>query len=285
MTPLRRRMIEDMELKNLSTRTINTYVSRVYNFATHFGRSPARLGRDDVRAYLLFLIQEKKVSWSVYNQTLCALRFCYEVTLGRKDVLERIPFPKQAKRLPVVLSTDEVAVFFAALVDVKHRAILMTAYAAGLRLSEVIGLRVDDIDSKRMVIRVRQAKGRRDRYVMLSPRLLALLREYWKLERPTDWLFPGDIPDHPITGKAVHKICVRAAGDAGLGKHVTVHTLRHSFATHLLEAGTDIRTIQVLLGHRKLETTAIYTHVSPAAVEATQSPLDRIQRLPGEARP
>jgi integrase/recombinase XerD len=285
MTPLRRRMIEDMKLKNLSARTINTYVSRVYNFATHFGRSPERLGRDDVRAYLLFLIQEKNVSWSVYNQTLCALRFCYEVTLGRKDVLERIPFPKQATRLPVVLSTDEVAAFFAALVDVKHRAILMTAYAAGLRLSEVIGLRVDDVDSKRMVIRVRQAKGRRDRYVMLSPRLLALLREYWKLERPTDWLFPGDVPGNPITGKAVHKICVRAAEDAGLGKHVTVHTLRHSFATHLLEAGTDIRTIQILLGHRKLETTAVYTHVSPAAVEATQSPLDRIQPLPGEARP
>jgi site-specific recombinase XerD len=278
-------MIQDMELKNLSTRTINTYVARVYNFAAHFGRSPERLGRDDVRAYLLFLIQEKKVSWSVYNQALCALRFCYEITLGRKDVLERIPFPKQAKRLPVVLGTDEVAAFFAALVDVKHRAILMTAYAAGLRLSEVTGLRVDDVDSKRMVIRVRQAKGRRDRYVMLSPRLLALLREYWKLERPTDWLFPGGVPGHPITGKAVHKICVRAARDAGLGKHVTVHTLRHSFATHLLEAGTDIRTIQILLGHRKLETTAIYTHVSPAAVEATRSPLDRIQPLPGEARP
>jgi integrase/recombinase XerD len=285
MTPLRRRMIDDMMLKNLSTRTINTYISRVSNFARHFGRSPQHLGRDDVRSYLLHLVQEKKVSWSVYNQTLCALRFCYEVTLGRKDVLERIPFPKQPKRLPVVLSPDEVARFFAALVDVKHRAILMTAYAAGLRLSEVIGLRVDDIDSKRMVIRVRQAKGRRDRYVMLSPRLLAVLREYWKLVRPTDWLFPGDIPGNPITGKAVHKICVRAAQDANLGKHVTVHTLRHSFATHLLEAGTDIRTIQVLLGHRKLETTALYTHVSPAAVEATQSPLDRIQPLPGEARP
>jgi integrase/recombinase XerD len=285
MTPLRRRMIEDMKLKNLSTRTINAYVSRVSNFASHFGRSPQLLGRNDVRSYLLHLIQEKKVSWSVYNQTLAALRFLYEVTLGRKDVLERIPFPKQPKRLPVVLSPDEVARFFAGLGDIKHRAILMTAYAAGLRLSEVIGLRIADLDSKRMVIRVRQAKGRRDRYVMLSPRLLALLREYWKVVRPTDWLFPGDVPGKPITGKAVHKICVRAAQDAGLGKHVTVHTLRHSFATHLLEAGTDLRTIQVLLGHRKLETTAIYTHVSPAAVEATRSPLDRIGPLPGESRP
>ncbi len=285
MTPLRRRMIEDMKLKNLSARTIETYVSRVSTFARHLGRSPQDLGRDDVRAYLLQLVQKKKVSWSVYNQTLAALRFLYEITLGRKDVLERIPVPKQPKRLPIVLSLDEVARFFAAVVGIKHRAILMTAYAAGLRLSEVTGLRVADIDSKRMVIRVQQAKGRRDRYVMLSPRLLAVLREYWKVVRPTDWLFPGDVPGQPITGKAVHLSCVRAARDAGLDKHVTVHTLRHSFATHLLEAGTDIRTIQVLLAHRKLETTESDTHVSPAAVEATRSPLDRIGPLPGESRP
>ncbi len=244
----------------------------------------AEARRDDVRAYLLHLVQ-KKVSWSSYNQTLGALRFLYEVTLGRKDVLERIPFPKQPKRLPVVLSLEEVTRFLAAVVGIKYRAILMTAYAAGLRLSEVTGLRVADIDSKRMVIRVRQAKGRRDRYVMLSPRLLAVLREYWKVIRPTDWLFPGDVPGQPISGKAVHLACVRAARDAGLDKHVTLHTLRHSFATHLLEAGTDLRTIQVLLGHSKLETTAIYTHVSPAAVEATRSPFDRIGPLPGESQP
>ncbi len=285
MTPLRRRMIDDMKLKNLSPRTIQAYVSRVGSFARHFGRSPQDLGRDEVRAYLLHLVQEEKVSWSVYNQTLAALRYLYEVTLARHDVLERIPCPKQPKRLPVVLSLDEVARMFSAIVTIKHRAILMTAYAAGLRLSEVTGLRIDDIDSKRMVIRVRQAKGRRDRYVMLSPRLLVLLREYWKVARPTQWLFPGDIPGRPITGKAVHKICVHAAQAADIGKHVTVHTLRHSFATHLLEAGTDIRTIQILLGHRKLETTAIYTHVSPTAVEATRSPLDRIEPLAGEARP
>jgi site-specific recombinase XerD len=233
---------------------------------------------------MLHLIQ-KKVSWSVYNQTLAALRFLSEVTLGRKDVLERIPFPKQPKRLPVVLSLDEVARFFAAVVGIRHRAILMTAYAAGLRLSEVTGLRVEDIDSERMVIRVRQAKGRKDRYVMLSPRLLTLLREYWRAARPTEWLFPGDVPGQPITGKAVYMVCVQAARTAGLGKHVSVHTLRHSFATHLLEAGTDLRTIQVLLGHRKLETTAVYTHVSPVKVQATCSPLDRLGPLPGEPRP
>src|SRR5262249_36698311 len=208
MTPLRRRMIDDMRLKNLSPRTIEIYVSRVSTFARHFRRSPERLGRDDVRAYLLHLIQKKKVSWSAYNQTLGALRFLYDVPLGPKDALEPIPFPKQPKRLPVVLSVDEVTRFLAAVVGIKPRAMLMTAYAAGLRLSEVTSLRVADIDSKRMVIRVRQAKGRRDRYVMLSPRLLAVLREYWKVIRPTDWLFPGDVPGQPISGKAVHLGCV-----------------------------------------------------------------------------
>ena len=198
MTPLRRRMIEDMKLRNLSARTINAYVLRVRFFAGHFGRSPEQLGRDDARAYFLCLVQEKKVSWSVYNQTLCALRFLYEVTLGRKDVLDRIPFPKQPKRLPVVLGSEEVATFLAGLIDVKHRAILMTAYAAGLRLSEVVGLRVDDIDSKRMVVRVRQAKGRRDRYVMLSPRLLALLRETGRsFGRPTGFS-PGTSQTNPL---------------------------------------------------------------------------------------
>jgi integrase/recombinase XerD len=285
MTPLRRRMIEDMKLRNLSPRTIEAYAMRVGAFARHFGRSPQDLGRDDVRSYLLLLVQEKHVSWSVYNQTVAALKFVYEVTLQRQGVLQRIRCPKQPKKLPVVLSLEETARFFAAIVGLKHRAILMTAYAAGLRTSEVVALRVDDIDSKRMIIRVRQAKGQRDRNVMLSPRLLALLREYWKVARSTEWLFPGDVPGRPITDGAVNHICVQASRAAGLGKHVTVHTLRHSFATHLLEAGTDIRTIQVLLGHRNLKTTAIYTHVAPTAGETVRSPLDRLAPLPGEAQP
>ena len=284
MTPLRRRMIDDMQLRNLSPRTIDTYISRVGTFARHFGRSPEVLGPEDVRTYLLHLVQEKHVSWSVYNQTVAALRFVYEVTLERQGVMQRIRCPKQPKKLPVVLSLDETERFFAAILGLKHRAILMTAYAAGLRISEVVSLRIDDIDSKRMVIRIRQGKGGKDRYVMLSPRLLALLRRYWKAARPTEWLFPGDIPGNHITGKVVHKLCINAARGAGLGKHVTVHTLRHSFATHLLEAGTDLRTIQVLLGHRNLKTTAIYVHVSPTAVEATQSPLDRLAPLPGESQ-
>jgi integrase/recombinase XerD len=285
MTPLRRRMIEDMKLKNLAPSTIEVYTARAAAFARHFGRSPDALGREEVRSFLLHLVQEKHVSWSVYNQTVAALRFLYEVTLDRHGVMVRVPCPKQPKRLPTVLSLAETARFFSAIMSIKHRAILMTAYAAGLRISEVVALRVDDIDSQRMVLRVRQGKGRRDRNVMLSPRLLALLREYWKVARPSEWLFPGDVPGHPVTVGTVHRLCVQAARAAGLGKHVTVHTLRHSFATHLLEAGTDIRTIQLLLGHRNLKTTAIYTHVSPTALETTKSPLDRLDTLPGEPEP
>jgi integrase/recombinase XerD len=276
MTPLRQRMIEDMRLRNFAPRTVQVYVERVATFAKHFGKSPERLGLAEIRAYLLFLVREKRASWSYYNQALCALRFLYRVTLGKDWVLQGIPCPKGEKKLPVVLSPDEVAQFFEAVPHLKHRAILMTAYAAGLRVSEVVALRVDDIDSRRMVIRVRQAKGRKDRYVMLSSRLLEILRGYWKAARPTGYLFPGNDPDKPLTTRAVHQACQDARQAAGLGKHVTVHTLRHSFATHLLEAGTSIRVIQVLLGHRNLKTTAIYTHVSAATLEATQSPLDRL---------
>ena len=208
MTPPRRRMIDDMQLSNLAPRTIATYAMRVAAFARHFGRSPEALGPDEVRAYLLHLVQEKHVSWSVYNQTVAALKFLYEVTLERQGVLQRIRCPKQPKKLPTVLSTDEVARFFAAILGVKHRAILMTAYAAGLRVSEVVSLRVDDIDSQRMVIRVRQGKGRKDRYVMLSPRLLALLREYWKAARPDRMALPRRRPG-PTPSPA--RPCTRSA--------------------------------------------------------------------------
>jgi integrase/recombinase XerD len=276
MTPLRQRMIEDMRLRNYAPLTVKVYVERVAAFAKHFGKSPERLGAADVRAYLLYLVQEKHASWSYYDQALAALRFLYGTTLGKKWVLDDLASPRKQRKLPVVLSPDEVAQFFEAIDSLKHRAILMTAYAAGLRVSEVVSLRIDDIDSRRMVIRIRQAKGRKDRYVMLSPRLLAILREYWKAARPTQFLFPGDVPDRPITPRTVQKACRGAQEAAGLGKCVRVHTLRHSFATHLLEAGTNIRIIQILLGHRSLRTTAVYTHVSTAALEATRSPLDRL---------
>jgi site-specific recombinase XerD len=282
MTPLRQRMIEDMNLRNLAPRTVTVYVERVAKFAQYFGKSPEKLGLADVRAYLVHLVQKRHVSWSYYNQALCALRFLYNVTLGRAWIVKGIVCPKQEKKLPVVLSPAEVGQFFRVIENIKHRAILMTAYAAGLRVSEVVALRVEHIDSQRMVIRVRQAKGRKDRYVMLAPRLLDLLREYWKARRQqpnvrtSPWLFPGQDPARPMTAKSVHAACKAACEASGLSKRVTVHTLRHSFATHLLEYGTDIRTIQVLLGHRNIKTTALYTHVSTATLEATHSPLDRL---------
>jgi integrase/recombinase XerD len=284
MTPLRQRMIEDMKLRNLSPHTVEAYVDRVAAFAKHFGKSPQRLGPEDVRAYLVFLVEEKRVSWSYYGQTICALRFLYRVTLGKDWVVKGVVSPKKETKLPVILSPAEVTQFLEAVTSLKHRAILMTAYAAGLRVSEVVALQVADIDSGRMVIRVRQGKGHKDREVMLSPRLLAVLREYWKAVKPKLWLFPGQVPDRPSSAMTVYRACVQAGRDAGLGKHVTVHTLRHSFATHLLESGTNLRTIQLLLGHRSLRTTAVYTHVSAGSLQATQSPLDRLEPLT-EGRP
>jgi len=276
MTPLRRRMIEDMEMRNFSPHTVRIYLERVAAFAKHFGRSPERTRKADVRAYLVHLVQKKHVSWSYYNQAICALRFLYRVSLGRDWVIDSIPFAKPEERLPVVLGPEEVTRFFDAVPGLKYRALLMTAYAAGLRVSEVVALQPDDIDSQRMVIRVRPGKGRKDRFVMLSPRLLEILRTYWRAARPVGWLFPSRNPGQPLRSRSVHRACREACRTAGLGKHVTVHTLRHSFASHLLEAGTDLRTIQLLLGHRSIKTTSLYTHVTTATLTAIQSPFDRL---------
>ena len=276
MTALRRRMIEDMTLRNFAPHTIQVYVERVVTFARYYNVSPQDLGPEQIRAYLLYLVQQRHVSWSYFNQARCALQFLYRVTLGKDWVVEAVACPKQQKKLPIILSLDELVRFFKAVTNLKHRAILMTTYAAGLRLSEVRHLRVDDIDSQRMVIRIRQAKGHKDRYVMLSPRLLAILRQYWKAVRPRNYLFPGADPDRPINPRTVQEVCKAALRAAGIKKKVTVHTLRHSFATHLLEAGTDLRTIQILLGHQNLGTTARYLHISTAALKATHSPLDAL---------
>jgi integrase/recombinase XerD len=280
MTPLRRRMIDDMTLRNLAPKTIESYVQRISGFAQYFKTSPEHLGPDHVRAYLLHLVHERRLSWSHFNQVRSALRFLYSVTLKQDWVMQDIVCAKKPRTLPVVLSLDELTRFFAAITNLKHRAILMTAYAAGLRLSEVTHLRVADIDSQRMVIRVRQGKGQKDRYVMLSQNLLVVLREYWRVARPQDYLFPGVQPDRPISRRTVMNTCRDAREIAGLGKSVAVHTLRHSFATHLLESGTDLRTIQILLGHRSLSTTARYTHVATAASQSTQSPFDRLELPP-----
>jgi len=276
MTPLRRRMIDDMTLRNFTKATIKAYVRAVARFARYFRCPPDRLGREHVRAYLLHLLNEQHVSHSYYKLTRCALRFFYRETLGRDDIPASLAPVKEPRSLPIVLGPDELVRFFVAIKDLKHRALLMTAYAAGLRISEVARLRVADIDSARMVIRVDRGKGQKDRYVMLSPRLLEILRAYWKAARPGEFLFPGARPDRPITAGSVRKVCSRARRAAGLDKHVTVRALRHSFATHLLESGTDLRTIQVLLGHRSLNTTARYVHVATASLPSTKSPFDRL---------
>jgi integrase/recombinase XerD len=275
MTPLRERMIEDMQLRNFSEKTQRVYVNIVAAFARHFWKSPDQLGPDHVRSYLLYLARCK--SEASMRGACAALRFLYSNTLDKDWKILRDPFPKCPKKLPVVLSIGEVASFFDAVKDTKYRAIMMTAYAAGLRASEVVNLKVSDIDSKRMQIRVREGKGRKDRYVMLSPTLLTILREYWVKERPGhDWLFPGQKPGTHMTQEAALKACKRAAATSPISKHMTLHTLRHSFATHLLEGGADIRLVQVLLGHRSLQTTALYTHVSERTINATESPLEKV---------
>ncbi len=277
MTVLRQRLIDDLQLRGFSPRTQQAYVQAVARYARHFKASPDKLGPEEVRRDLLYLVNERHVAWSTYNVTLCALRFFYQTTLGRTALLDGIPCPREPKRLPVVLSREEVGRFLAAAGRIKSRVMLTLAYAAGLRVSEIVALQVGDIDSQRMVIRVRQAKGLKDRYVMLSPKLLELLRTYWKQTRPRphSHLFTGPA-GKPLAIRTVIVICQRTRRRSGLKKHVTVHTLRHTFATHLLEGGVDLRTIQVLLGHRSLKTTAIYTTVSLERVTLLVSPLDAL---------
>ena len=277
MTPLRRRMLEDMRLRNLSENTQKRYLDRVAAFAGHFGRSPDLLGPEEVRSYQLHLLQ-RGLSSSTLNVTVCALRFLYRVTLQVTWDVKRIPYLKREKKLPVVLSRGEVARFLQAIRNIKHRSILMTAYASGLRIREATRLQVSDIDSRRMAIRVQQGKGARDRYVMLSPRLLMLLRQYWKIARPSTWLFPGRRPQQPISPTTVRQICREAWRDSGLRKRVTPHILRHSFATHLLENGTDLRTIQLLLGHKTPASTALYTHIATHRLHQTESPLEALPK-------
>lgn len=283
LSPLRRRMIEDMTIRNLSPATQRSYLHAVAKFSRFFGRSPDRLGLEDVRAFQVHLASTG-ISWAALNQTVCALRFFYGVTLGHGEIPERIPYARQPRKLPVVLSADEVVRFLEAVASLKSRTALTTAYAAGLRVSEVVGLKVADIDSARMVIRVEHGKGGKDRTVMLSAQLLAILRAYWRLARPENWLFPGRDASKPIDVQVLHAACRSARAAAGLDKRVTAHTLRHSFATHLLESGADIRIIQVLLGHANLSSTARYTRVSTGLIRRTESPLDRLIRDRGPGR-
>jgi len=273
VTALRQRMLQDMQMRNLSPHTQDAYVRAVAKLAAYYKTPPDRVDREQVRAFLVHLVGQQ-VSFSLFNQTRCALVFFYRITLGRDWDFDRFPCQKQAKRLPVVLSQAEIAQFFAAIRRLKYRALFTAVYACGLRVSEVVALRAEDIDSQRMVLRVCQGKGKKDRYVMLSPKLLGVLRDYYKAFRPTATLFFGKDRGRPLDRGTVLRACRLIARRAGLTKRVTVHTLRHSFATHLLEAGVDLRTIQALLGHRSLRTTALYTFVSTERVAATPSPLD-----------
>jgi integrase/recombinase XerD len=275
MTILRQRMTEDMQVRNLSLLTQLSYVQQVSLFARHFDKSPSLLGVDEIRSYQIYLANEKKLSPKSIHVAVSALRFLYRVTLKKDWVFEDIiPTPKAPKKLPIVLSPEEVVLFLNCVESIKHRTILTTCYAAGLRISEVLHLKPAAIDRRRMVIRVEQGKGQKDRYVMLSPKLLETLVHYWQVVRPRQWLFPGDIPGKPLTRHAVDLACRVALGQSGLTKPVTPHSFRHAFAVHLLEAGTDVRTIQLLLGHRSLSTTAVYLRIAASKVCATTSPLE-----------
>ena len=275
---LRDEMREDLELRGLSANTIETYVRCARRFAEYYGRAPGTIGTTEIRAFLLHLVQERKVSASTFNVYAAAIRFLYAVTLERPETLPDLPRMRIPMQVPRVLTPSDVSRLLAALQTDKHRALVMLAYGAGLRVTEVCRLRIDDIDAKRMLLHVRDAKRRRERYVMLSPKLLATLRAYWKTSHPEGpYLFPGRGSQQWMTRAAVHRVMAKAARRAGIAEKVSPHTLRHSFATHLLEAGTDLRTLQVLLGHGSLRSTMTYLHVSTARVQATQSPLDALR--------
>lgn len=278
ISPLRQRMIDDMTLRNFAPNTQLSYLQQVTLFARYFHKSPELLGPEEIRSYQLYLANEKHAAVSSRINAVSALRFLYGVTLLRDWSVELIPTPKKEQKLPVILSPDEVLRLLQASSCFSHHVILSTLYATGLRVSEGVHLRVSDIDSQRMVIRVEQGKGRKDRYTLLSPKLLELLRLYWRRVRPKEWLFPGRFPDEPLSRDAVGLACEQARKRAGLEKPASPHSLRHAFATHLLESGTDLRKIQILLGHRSLSTTARYLRVATSTVCATTSPLDLLGR-------
>ena len=281
MTPLRQRMLDELERRNYSPATVRSYLGAVQEFAEHFHCSPEQLGAEHLRRYQLYLLREKKLASSTVEIRISALRFLYKRTLKRRDLaFDDLPFPKTPYALPTVLSPDEVTQLIDAAPNRMHRTILMLLYATGIRRSEASLLKVADIDSKRMVIHIRQGKGARDRDVPLTPKLLEALREYWRWKKPRLYLFPSSSghrgAEQPIADKTVWNVCRRAATRAGLEKKIHPHTLRHSFATHLLEGGADLRTIQLLMGHERLEDTTVYLHLSQRHLHAAINPLERI---------
>ena len=284
MSPLKQRMLEDMQLKNFSAGTQRSYIHYVTGYAYHYNLSPAKLGLDDVRNYQLHLIDQRQLSPNSINCFLSAVQFLYTVTLDMPWSKAQFGRMKVPEKLPVVLSEEEVLAFFEHVGILKHRAVLMLCYGSGLRISEAVSLKLENIDSKRMLIHVQQGKGAKDRYTVLSHRLLILLRAYWRIQKPADWFFPGTKAGTHIQPATIQEMCRDAARLAGITKRVTPHVLRHSFATHLLESGSDTRVIQVMLGHSRIDTTARYTSVSPQTISRTGSPLDRLP-METEARP
>lgn len=282
MTTLRERMTEDLRIRNYAQATIDVYVDQVARFATHFGRSPDKLGLEDVRTYQVHLLGSG-ISWSRFNQVVGALRFFYRVTLAKPWLIERIPYGRKPKTLPVVLSQTEILRFLQAVKSPVPRMALTTMYAGGLRASEVVTLTPTEIDSNRMVIHIPCGKGGKARYVPLSNVLLEQLRRYWRSCRPERWLFPGRGRASHYTTRSLVRACRRGVELAGIKKRVTPHTMRHSYATHLLEAGTDVRTVQVLLGHAALSSTTIYLHVQRQVIASTKSPLDLIGEVPPQS--
>ena len=271
---LRDQMAEELRLRGYSPKTVHAYLAAVRQFVVYCRRPLNQLGEVEIRGYLDHLLRDRHLAFSSVNIAYSALRFCWRHVLQQPWRVERLPRPRPGKLLPVVLSTQEVEALLVHVTSRRQHAILAVIYSAGLRVSEAVHLRVDDIDSQRMTIRVRQAKGRQDRYTILAQRTLLLLRDHWRRYRPTTWLFPGHDRDQPLSVRSVQHACTKAVVAAGISKRASVHSLRHSFATHLLEQGVDIRYIQQLLGHNRLETTARYTHVTPGRLAALDSPFD-----------
>jgi len=279
MTLLKQRMLDDLCIRNYSPSTVECYTRSVAEFAKHFNRSPEDLGPEEIRQWQLHLLNKKRVKLSTYIQAVCGLRFFYRNTLNRKIEFDRIPLPRYEMKLPLILSKDEVKALLEAPKNLGHRAILSTMYGAGLRVSEAVHLKVCDLDRERKVIWVRRGKGHKDRQVMFPDQLREVLVAYWRWKRPTDWLFPGDKAGCPLSPHTVFETCRKAARRAGIAKPVSPHSLRHAFATHLLDDGVNLVVIQKLLGHRHLKTTARYLHVSDTAVRSTKSPLEMLGSL------
>ena len=279
-TPLRKRMIEDMRIRGIGEKAQQSHIRAIKDFASFLGRSPDTATPEELRSYQLHMTNAG-VSPSTFNVRIVALRFFFGMTCGREDMKRHMQFRRKPRPLPIVLSVEEVAELMAAVPGpgLKYRAALGISYGAGLRASEVCHLKVSDIDSNRMLIHVEEGKGGKDRKAMLSPGLLELLRDYWREARPQGWLFPGKPKINPISPRQLNRAFTSAKHMAGIAKPATLHTLRHSFATHLLEANTDVRVIQVLLGHAKLSTTARYTHVATRTIRDTVSPFERLKQL------